>query len=73
LISSPTAISMMTGVFHFIAVFLDLILPVPKWGCREEAADPTDMMIEFDGPWLCAGAAVLSFIADNGATQESIR
>jgi hypothetical protein len=26
LISSPTAISMMTGVFHFIAVFLDLIL-----------------------------------------------
>ncbi len=26
LISSPTAISMITGVFHFIAVFLDLIL-----------------------------------------------
>jgi len=26
LISSPTAISMMTGVFHFIAVLLDLIL-----------------------------------------------
>jgi hypothetical protein len=26
LISNPTAISMMTGVFHFIAVFLNLIL-----------------------------------------------
>jgi hypothetical protein len=30
LISSPTAISMMTGVFHFIAVFLDLILASGK-------------------------------------------
>ncbi len=32
LISSPTAISMMTGVFHFIAVFLDLILAGGKSG-----------------------------------------
>jgi hypothetical protein len=50
LISSPTAISMMTGVFHFIAVFLDLILAGGKsrvvrwrrrsggWESRETAA-----------------------------------
>ena len=50
LISSPTAISMMTGVFHFIAVFLDLILAGGKirlvrrrrrsgeWERRETAA-----------------------------------
>jgi len=50
LISSPTAISMMTGVFHFIPVFLDLILTGDKsrvvrrrrcsgeWESRETAA-----------------------------------
>ena len=50
LISSPTAISMMTGVFHFIAVFLGLILAGGKtrvvrrrrrsgeWERRETAA-----------------------------------
>ena len=38
LISSPTAISMMTGVFHFIAVFLDLILAGGKKSCSAAAA-----------------------------------
>ena len=34
----PTAISMMTGVFHFIAVFLDLILAGGKKSCSAAAA-----------------------------------
>ena len=38
LISSPTAISMMTGVFHFIPVFLDLILAGGKKSCSAAAA-----------------------------------
>jgi hypothetical protein len=38
LISSPTAISMMTGVFHFIAVFLDLILCRWQKSCSATAA-----------------------------------
>jgi hypothetical protein len=74
LISSPTAISMMTGVFHFIAVFLDLIsCRWQKPGCREGAADPTDMMIDLMDSGFAPVAAVLSFIADNGATPGSIR
>jgi hypothetical protein len=30
LISSPTAISMMTGVFHFIAISLDLLFTIAR-------------------------------------------
>jgi len=33
---------------------------------QAKAAYPTDIMIEFDGPWLAPVAAVLSFIAEDG-------
>ena len=36
---------------------------------QAEAAYPTDMMIEFDGRGFAPLAALLSFIADNGATE----
>jgi hypothetical protein len=48
-------------------------LPVAKVGCREEAADPTGMMINLMGRGFAPVAAVLSFIADNGATPGWIR
>ena len=44
-----------------------------KPGFREEAADPTDMMIDLMDSGFAPVAAVLSFIADNGATPGSIR
>jgi type 1 glutamine amidotransferase len=39
LISNPTAISMMTGVFHFMATFLDLVIFARKVGARRIAVN----------------------------------
>jgi cytochrome c len=76
LISNPTAISMMTGVFHFMATSLDPIFVTRKVGPRRSAVNEQprrrERMPRTAGwRWLVVTCAVLAASTNRGLSAET--
>src|SRR5712671_2423637 len=76
LISSPTAISMMTGVFHFMAISLGLIFVKrrvgPRWSAVNQQPRHRQRMPRTAGwQWLVVTCAVLAASTNLGVSAET--